>query len=125
MLELIAQIVLISSLGGITIILLRKIPVLSELPEENIGVGETLVSKLTVRIRGVSILKSTSFESFLQKILSKIKILTLKIESKTSFWLEELRTRAQKKKIYENDNYWKELNGKMEVKENNRPRAKK
>jgi hypothetical protein len=52
-------------------------------------------------------LKLPSFEIFLQKILSKIKILSLKIETKSEQLLRKLREKTQKKK--ENEKYWQEL----------------
>lgn len=107
MLELIALIILIFSLVGMGIILFRKIPLLLELPE-------TLPSQfswrnLLLKIKNSTILKGFSIETLLQKILSKIRILTLKTDSKTSSLLQKLRERSQKKKFSENDNYWKEI----------------
>jgi hypothetical protein len=107
MAELIALIVLICSLIGIGIILFRKIPLLLELPE-------TIPSSfnwqnLFFKIKNLNPFKGISIEILLQKILSKIRILTLKTDNKTSSWLQKLREKSQKKKIQENDNYWQEL----------------
>lgn len=110
MMELIATIILILSLIGIGIILLRKIPVLVELPEKTEETSrENLWLKLKEKIKNIPTFKSFSFEIFLQKILSKVRVLTLKIENKMAFWLQKLRERSQKKKTEENDNYWQEL----------------
>jgi len=109
MTELIATIILVSSLIGMAVILFRKIPVLVELPEISLQKEEgKLFLRLKEKIKEISPFKSFSFEIFLQKLLSKIRILTLKIENKTANWLQKLRERAQKKKL-ENDHYWEEL----------------
>lgn len=107
MIELIVLIILICSLIGIGIILFQKIPLLLELPE-------TLPSHFSwqdffSKLRSLAPFKRFSLEIFLQKILSKVRILTLKTDSKTSSWLQRLRERSQKKKFDENDNYWQEI----------------
>ena len=105
--ELIAGAILFVSLAGIGVIILRKIPLLLELPE-------TVPSHFSWReffkkIRSAIPLKVIPSEIFLQKILSKFRVLTLKTDSKTSSWLQKLRERAKKKKFSEEDNYWKEI----------------
>ncbi|MCX6760868.1 MAG: hypothetical protein NTZ84_02090 [Candidatus Nealsonbacteria bacterium] len=64
--------------------------------------GSTLVRKLTPS-------KRFSLETLLQKILSKVRVLVLKIDHKTSNWLQTLRERAKKRSTLEKDNYWKKL----------------
>lgn len=108
MTELIALIILIGSFSGIAIILFRKIPILSTLPEFDIQ-PETATSKLTKRIRDIKPLKDFSYEVFLQRMLTKVRILSLRTDKKTFVWLQKLRENAQKKKISENDNYWQEV----------------
>jgi len=110
MTELIATIILAISFLGILVILFRKIPVLVELPEiTKEAQKERFFLKLKDKIQNISFIKSFSAEIFLQKILSKIRILTLKTENKTASWLQKLRERAKRKKTKENDNYWREL----------------
>lgn len=109
--EIITEIILFCSLLGMGIIILRKIPVLSELPEipvDRINWKDILLN-LKERIKNLSPFKSFSHEVFLQKILSKIRILSLKSENKIGSWLQKLRERAQKKKNLENDSYWEEV----------------
>ena len=84
--ELIALIILTCSFIGIGVIVFRKIPVLVELPE-------TLPfpfswRALFLRIRSLAPFREISIEILLQKILSKIRILTLKTDSKTSSLLQ-------------------------------------
>jgi len=122
-----AIIILLGSLCGMGVILYRKIPEISELPKisAEFSLKEKLL-KLKEKIKILNPFKSFSGEVFLQKILSKIRILILKTDSKTFSWLQKLRERSKrkissslssadwqtqgmKKKKLENDNYWQEL----------------
>lgn len=110
MLVLITQFILIISLIGMGVIFIRKIPILIELPEifeepETKG----FVLKLEKKIKNISFLKSFSFEMFLQKTLSKVKVLSLKTENRADSLLQKLRKNSQKKKIEKNDKYWEQL----------------
>ena len=114
MIELIATIILVGSLLGMAVILFRKIPVLVKLPEYN--PSNALVffpvkwcKNLKEKIKNISVFKSFSSEIFLQKILSKIRVLSLRVENKIASRLQKLREKALKKKNLENDNYWEEL----------------
>lgn len=110
MVVLIAQFVLFVSLIGIGMILFRKIPVLIEL-SETFGKPETenFILKLKRKIKNTSALTSFSFEVFLQKILSRIKILSLRVENRSDTLLQRLRKNSQKKKLEETDSYWEKL----------------
>jgi len=107
MLELIATIILTGSLLAIGIIIYRKLPLLSELPET--APAQSNWKERLAEVKDLSPLKDFSSEVFLQKILSKIRILTLKTDTKTSTWLQELREKSQKNKIKEEDNYWEKV----------------
>ncbi len=112
--EIAAIIILFSSLIGIGVILFRKIPVLAELPDykpSNVVMSSPVkwYKNLKEKVKNISFFKSFSSGVFLQKILSKIRILSLKVENKIAFWLQKLRERSLKKKNLENDNYWEEL----------------
>ncbi|MDD2697059.1 MAG: hypothetical protein PHE52_02795 [Candidatus Pacebacteria bacterium] len=105
---IIALTVFVLSLIGMALILFRKIHLLLELPEA-VPVQFHWKEFLT-RIKNSSpFLKDFSFEMFLQKILSRVRVLTLKTDSKTSNWLQRLRARSQKKKFEEDDSYWQEI----------------
>ena len=56
------------------------------------------------------------FEILLQKILSKVRVFTLRTENKISDWLEFLRTRAKKNNTnnVKDDKYWEKLEEKKE-----------
>ena len=96
--ELVAIIILFGSLLGMGAIILRKIPVLVELPEViKKPSGELFWPKLRRKIKNTPGFKSFSYEVFFQKILSKIRILSLKSENKTGSWLQRLREKSRKK----------------------------
>lgn len=107
--ELIALIILIASLLGIGVISFRKIPVLLTLPEIEIRKEEGLILKLKKIIERINPFKNFSYEIFLEKILRKVRIFTLKTDNKTFNWLRKLKEKYQKKKIGKKDNYWEEI----------------
>ncbi|OGZ18604.1 MAG: hypothetical protein A2175_02525 [Candidatus Nealsonbacteria bacterium RBG_13_42_11] len=114
MLYLIALILLICSLTGLGIIIRRKIPVLLELPETAPVQFDFKI--ILSKIKSLSVFEDFSAEMFLHKILSKIRVLTLKFENKTSNWLQRLRQKSLKKKFSENDKYWQEIKDSTEDK---------
>ena len=109
MAETIAFNILIVSFLGMLVIFLRKLPVLISLPQEIGGPQESLLFRLKDRILKIRPFRSFSFEFFLQKVLSKIRVLSLKIESKTANHLQKMREKSREQKGRENDNYWQEL----------------
>ena len=105
-----ALIVLIVSFIGMFLIIFRKIPVLLRLPEAiQEPPKDNFLLKLKEKIKNTPTFQSFSTGVFLQKILSKIRILSLKADNKTFIWLQRLREKAQKKKAKENNNYWEEI----------------
>lgn len=108
MAELIALIFLVLGLFGMALILFRKIPVLSELPAAK-QPEENLVSRVKNGIGNTPLIKSFSLELFLQKILSRFRILTLKIENKTAGWLQQLRERSIQRTKNFHEGYWRKL----------------
>lgn len=113
MVELVATITLFLGLIGMGTILYRKIPILAELPEIPGGLNlKAKILRLKEKIKNLKYFESISFDILLQKILSKIRILSLKAEKKTSLWLQKLREKSAKKK--ENDKYWEELKESIE-----------
>jgi len=109
--ELIATIILFGSLLGMGVLIFRKIPVLVELPEvsprKKKGKAPGFFQRELEKIKKINPFKSFSYEIFLQKILSKIRILSLKTENRTFRWLQKLREKSKKEK--ENDDYWQKL----------------
>jgi hypothetical protein len=119
MIELVLTTIFFGSLIGIGTILFRKIPAVLELPDTGSNLGfKTRVVNTKERIQNLKLSEFPSFEIILQKILSKVRILSLKIEKKTSAWLRKLREKSMKRK--ENDKYWEELKESIDnEKENN------
>ncbi|PIR02175.1 MAG: hypothetical protein CO144_01590 [Candidatus Nealsonbacteria bacterium CG_4_9_14_3_um_filter_35_11] len=96
--EPITQIILLCSFFSIVGLVLWKIPILVALPE-SIGEKreESLVLKFKRKFKELNPFKNFSLEIFLQKVLSKIRILSLRTDNKTSNWLQKLREKTKKK----------------------------
>ena len=106
---LISIVILFLSLAGMAVILLRKMTVLGKLPERDFAFGNSLVCGLRGGLKKMPVIKGFSYELYLQKVLSKIRVLTLKTENKTGSWLERLRQKNCKKNHTNNDGYWDTL----------------
>ncbi len=113
MINLILLIILLVSLIGIFVIIFRKISVLTQLTEQDLGVGEPgLFGRVTSKIRGNKIGKLIPNELFLHRILSKFRVIVLRIETKIASWLNRLRQRSIKKDIEKKDlknDYWQKM----------------
>lgn len=109
MLELVAIIILFSSLMGMSVIIIKKIPVLSSLSLPEQVESLPFWQKIKNKISDIPWLKNFSLEKFLQKRLSKLKILVLKTESKIEKYLQQLRKRSRDQKENTSDSYWQKL----------------
>ena len=125
---LIATIFLLIGLSGMGVIVFRKIPLLADLPISEKIFQESLPSKAIRKFREFDPCEIFNFRNLLKKFLLKFRILTLKIENKTSALLENIR---QKERSKDNslfgsaDNYWQELReNAKEVKQKTRKRKK-
>ena len=105
---LIAIIILLIGLIGMSVIIVRKIPVLAELAPEEISSLGTL-AKIKKKIKNSGTLKYISSGMLLQKVLSKIRVLTLKADNKTGTWLMKLRQKTLESKNKFSDDYWKKI----------------
>jgi len=107
---LIATFVFILSLSGALFIAYQKIPLLVNLP---IGAGkesnQSWFLKIKNKIKNIGFVKNFSYDIFLQKILSRVKVLTLRADNKTSNWLQDLRQKYKKKKVLAEDHYWDKI----------------
>lgn len=95
MLEIIAIIVFVISLGGVVFIIRRKIPVLVELQE---------VAPVSFKVE-----KERFRLIFMQKMLSKIRLLVLKTDNKTNEWMKRLREKSKENKTKFSEDYWNKL----------------
>lgn len=108
MANLIALVVLLLSFAGLVYFLLKKMPALAKIQaSSNIDPGD-LATEAKKKLKEALNPIDLDYELYLQKILSKIRILTLKTESKTAGWLETLRQRSKKSRE-ESKDYWEEL----------------
>ncbi|MBU1014850.1 hypothetical protein KKI17_00190 [Patescibacteria group bacterium] len=93
----------------------KRLPELCALPEEN---GKSLqemrvrTGELVSNSKAVHYLRSPDLS--LQKLLSFLRIVSLRAEHKTSQWLEQQRKRSQRRKESASfsDRYWEKLKGK-------------
>ena len=87
--------IFICSLGGIALILVRKAPVLATLSQNGkIGIRDHhLILNIENRIKDVFL--SFKKQIFLHKLLSWIKVLTIKIEVRVDHLLHSIRRKAQ------------------------------
>ena len=94
--ESIALAIFVFSFGGILLILVRKIPVLNDLPRN----GSTGFKKhqyiLEIEQKIKEILVFFKKQIFLHKFLSWVKVMTLKVETKIDSLLHRIRRKAQK-----------------------------
>jgi len=100
MLEIIFLIILIASLTGIIVIIRRKIPILLQLSPQEARPG--FFSRFRRKTPG-------SKELFLHKILSKVRILMLKTDNKTTEWMKRLREKSHENNEKFSDSYWDKL----------------
>ncbi|MBI2042420.1 MAG: hypothetical protein HYT21_01525 [Candidatus Nealsonbacteria bacterium] len=108
MLEVILIIFVVFSFAGITAIVFRKIPALINLPAVS-SPKDPLLLRLKNKIKNLPGAETIDYEFYLQKVLSKIRVLTLKTEQKTGHWLEKLRQKSRQKQIDRQDDYWEKL----------------
>jgi hypothetical protein len=112
MLEYLAIFCFFGSFLGMGVMVYRKIPVLINLPEPKVK-EKRFFQKLKEKILKHYPLKNFSLNVFLQKILVKARILSLKLDYKLFNLIKKLRTKDQEKKE-KVDDYWERL--KKEIK---------
>jgi len=95
LIDSIILVIFICSLGGVLLILARKVPVLNSLPQN----GTTGIRKhqiiLDIENRFKEILISFEKQIFFHKFLSWVKIMTLKIETRVDIMLHKIRKKEQ------------------------------
>jgi len=110
MVFLIAEILFFLSLIGLVGLVFRKIPQLNSLPVDTVNNGNDHIINLKKKVVKMNPLGNVSSEVMLQKVLSKIRVVNLKIENKTSKLLSTLRKDYKKKqKLRKGDDYWKQV----------------
>jgi hypothetical protein len=115
--EFIAAIVALFSFLGLSFLVLRAVPQLREMPEpEVIFIHKDLRKKIKEKTKEMLKENSNNLESILHKLLSKIRILSLKVDKKVSEWIVKLRSRSLERTKNGLDNYWKEIKSSVKKK---------
>lgn len=105
--EIIALIIAIASFLILTFFVFKKIPKIKEAPEvEAIFLKKELKEKIKSKTKEATKESANFLEALLHKFLSKVRILSLRMDKKLSDWIVKLRERSKKKKI---DLYWSEI----------------
>lgn len=94
---------------GMVLIITKSVPALAKLPEASAPVLSNSLKRGVKRV--ASDFPDFSLEKFLQKALSKSKILILKAEHKVDGQLKKIRkkNKTESKKDFSDDKYWDEL----------------
>jgi hypothetical protein len=108
MANLIALVVFLFSFAGLFFIIFKKLPVLAKTHISSGDVVHVAIADFKNKIKDALNPIDLDYELYLQKILSKVRVLTLKTENKTANWLEALRQRSKRNKESSKD-YWEEL----------------
>jgi len=114
--ELIASIAAGLSFLGLIFLIFRKIPELKKMPEQELSFfKKDLRKKIKEKTKEVLKENTHTLEGILHKLLSKIRILSLKVDKKVSDWIARLRSRslARTKGL---DSYWKEIRASVKKK---------
>ncbi len=96
LIESIVLAIFVVSLGGVLLILIRKMPVLVELPQN----GKTsirnhhIILNIENRIKKIFVLFEKQI--FWHRFLSWVKVMTMKVETKIDHLLHKIRKKAQK-----------------------------
>jgi hypothetical protein len=103
MIDLIFFLIFLFSFFGMFFIFFRKIPLLLsfEFPKES------AIERLKNKLRELNPLKNFSLYIFLQKLITRIRILSLKIDNLTFNLLRILREKQKKKE--KKDDYWEKI----------------
>ena len=114
--ELIASIIALCSFLGLSILVLSKVSELKEMPEpELVFIKKEFRKKISEKAKDVLKENSDTLESILHKLLSKIRILSLKVDKKVSDWIIKLRSRSLER-TKGLDSYWKEIKASVKKK---------
>jgi len=103
----IAKIVCFFSFSGMLAIILRKVPVLVSLPA--IEEKKNWIFIIKEKIKKINPFKKISYENILQRLIYRVRILSLKTDNKTFQLLQDLKKKALEKKRRLDDNYWAEI----------------
>jgi len=114
--ELIPLIVLILSFLGLIFLILKKVPELKQMPEPELSfLKKDLRKRIKDKTKEVLKENSNTLEGVLHKLLSKIRILSLRVDKRVSDWIIKLRSRSLER-TKDLDNYWKGIRSSVKKK---------
>jgi len=114
--ELIPLIVLILSFLGLIFLILKKVPELKQMPEPELSfLKKDLRKRIKDKTKEVLKENSNTLEGVLHKLLSKIRILSLRVDKRVSDWIIKLRNRSLER-TKGLDNYWKGIRSSVKKK---------
>jgi len=117
--DLVASIVAVISFLGLIFLILKKVPELKETPEPELRfLKKDLGKKIKERSKEVLKENSNILEGVLHKLLSKIRILSLRVDKRVSDWITKLRVRSLER-TKDLDSYWKGIKSSVKKKNNN------
>jgi hypothetical protein len=114
--EVLATSICIFSFLGMVFIFIKKIPVLVSIPEEP---PESIFAKIYTKIKTKIIqenkaLKKSFWELQLQKIVAKIRILSLKVDNLTYNWLKKMREKSfEEEEEKKEEDFWDKIKEKI------------
>lgn len=112
MLELIFFAIFLGSFAGLVYMIGKKVPLVLAFPVTESNSLDTLGGKMKEYATQLGIMKwISSPELFLQRLLSVLRILFLRMEQKTNEWLMKLRKKSQEKNgtAKFSPTYWEDL----------------
>ncbi|MFZ3054673.1 MAG: hypothetical protein WA091_01675 [Minisyncoccales bacterium] len=116
--DLIASIIAAISFLGLIFLILKKVPELKETPEPELRfLKKDLRKKIKERSQEVLKENSNILEGVLHKLLSKIRILSLRVDKRVSDWITKLRVRSLER-TKDLDSYWKGIKSSVKRKKN-------
>lgn len=108
---IIVLVLFLLSFTGLVYLIGKKLPLIRAVSvKEKEGLGEFLRNGVRSSLQNSEVSKFVSSpELFLQKLLSKARIFSMKAEAKTNEWLVKLRKKSQEKNGKFSSNYWDKL----------------
>ncbi len=115
--EIISLIVLTGSLAGLFAFVAKKMRIAEQVAVKPgdidlAGLGKTARNWLEAKVKTAPGIRDFSWMNFVQKILLKGRVMTLKAENKINDYMVKLRQRAEEQQKKEEallDNYWRDL----------------
>jgi len=104
---LIALIIFLVSILALTGMVLKKVPVLAQVNAKPID-KSAVFKAIKIQIKEKTG-KDISFDMFLHKLLSKLRVMILKTERQIACQLSNLRQKSINKNCFQDNDYWKKV----------------